>query len=276
MKPQVIAARLIPILFLSLTIYGCGGGSDPTPTPLGSVDIPITLSGDFSVSAVAPNSAATGSGTLTLNRDTGDLTGSLTISGLSSNANNAHVHVGIAGIPGRVVVPLDYTNTTVTVPANTMLSTAQMDALLEANYYINVHTENNTLGELRGQIVPAGFQVIRVVLDGASEVPPVTTGSSAIGYLTINSSTLSLQGNITSTGITGDTAAHIHGPAAAGVNAGIRVPFPAKPDDDALWALPDTTTISQIDMDYILASQTYLNVHTTGNPGGEVRGQIVP
>jgi hypothetical protein len=276
MKPQVITARLISILFLSLAIYGCGGSSNSAPTLLGSVDIPITLSGDFSVSAATPNSAATGSGTLTLNRDTGDLTGSITISSLSSNANNAHVHVGIAGISGGVVVPLDYTNTTVTVPANTMLSSAQMDALLGANYYINVHTANNGLGELRGQIVPAGFQVIRVVLDGASEVPAVITGSSAIGYLTINSSTLSLQGNITSTGITGDTAAHIHGPAAAGVNAGVLVPFPAKANDDALWALPDPTTISQINMDYIIADQTYLNVHTPGNPGGEIRGQIVP
>ncbi len=186
------------------------------------------------------------------------------------------MHVGIAGIPGGVVVPLDYTNTTVTVPTITILSTAQMDALLGANYYINVHTTNNPAGELRGQIVPAGFQVIRVELGGGSEVPPVTTSSSAIGYLTINSSTLSLQGNITSTGITGDTAAHIHGPAAAGVIAGVLVPFPAKADDEALWTLLDTTTISQINMDYILASQTYLNVHTAGNPSGEIRGQIVP
>jgi len=278
MKLQVIAARLVPILFLSLTIYGCGGGSDPAP--LGTVDVPVTLSSDFSAHALNNNPTGTGSGPLTLNRDTGALSGAIAITGLTGVATNAHVHVGIAGIDGGTVVDLNFTasvDSAVSVPANTILTEAQMTAMLNAEYYVNVHTTANSGGELRGQIVPAGFQVIRVELDGASEIPPVTTSSSAIGYLTINSNTRSVQGNITSDGIAGDDLAHIHGPAAAGAIAGAIVTFTKNlTDDDAQWTLPDTTMVSQTIMDYIIADQTYLNVHTPGNPNGEIRGQIVP
>ena len=277
MKPQVITARLVPILFLFLINYGCSSSSDPAP--LGSVDIPITLSGDFSVSAITPNSAATGSGTLILNRETGALSGSISYTGLSTPVSNAHIHTGLAGIAGGTVVTLDFaTIPDVSVPAATILTSAQMTALLNADYYINVHTQANPKGELRGQILPANFQVIRTLLNGANVTTPTGSLNTGIGFLTINTATLSVRGNVTNTGLDNANLAHIHGPALAGFDAGVLVDYAKDGGDPALWEIPSTESpVTQTIMDYILTDQTYINVHsvTNGFPGGEIRGQII-
>ncbi len=277
--------QLILVLLLGpLLLVGCGSSSN-APTPLGSVDIPVTLSGDFSVSAMTPNPAATGTGTLTLNLDTGALSGSIAISGHNMPVNNAHIHAGLAGIAGGVIVPLDYTTSVsdILVPAGTMLTSDQMTAFLNADHYVNVHTQANPAGELRGQIIPANYQVIRTELDGASvypvpTIPPGVSTNTGVGYLTINTNTLSTRGNITSDGLAGDHLAYIHGPAAAGASAAAIVTFSKDlANDDEIWTLPDTQVVSQITMDYIVADQTYLNVHSLPDYGaGEIRGQIIP
>lgn len=279
MNLNSITGKIIAIVFLTATIYGCGSSSSST-TPLGSVDIPVALSGDFSVSATTPNPAATGSGTLTLNLDTGALSGFISYTGLSTPVNNAHIHTGLAGIAGGTVVTLDFaTIPDVSVPAGTILTSAQMTALLNADYYINVHTQANPSGELRGQILPANFQVIRTLLNGANVTVPTGSLNTGIGFLTINTATLSVRGNVTNTGLDNANAAHIHGPAPAGVDAGVLVDYAKDAVDLALWEIPSTESpVTQTIMDNILAGQTYINVHSSinGFPGGEIRGQIIP
>lgn len=288
MNMNSITGKIIAIVFLTATIYGCGGSSStPSTTPLGSVDIPVTLSSEFSVHPLVNNPIGTGSGILTLNRDTGVLSGAIAITGLTEVASNAHIHVGIAGIEtsGNVVIPLDFTvsiDSAISVRANTILTSDQMTALLNADYYVNVHTAGNGAGELRGQILPANFQVIRTLLDGASVTTPTGSSNTGIAFLTINTATLSVRGNITNTGLDNANAAHIHGPdAPLGTDASPIVggTFVKDAGNLALWELPDTTVISQANMDSMLAGGTYVNVHTPtlgGFPGGEIRGQIVP
>ena len=65
------------------------------------------------------------------------------------------------------------------------------------------------------------------------------------------------------------TAAHIHGPALPGQNAGVLVGFPLGNFDQTF---PITDTIES----HIQNGLTYVNVHSTVFPGGEIRGQIVP
>ena len=76
------------------------------------------------------------------------------------------------------------------------------------------------------------------------------------------------------------TAMHIHGPAGAGTNAGVLVSlfpygFPwAKPDRGGVIygnILIPTNVVSEL-----LAGLTYVNIHTALNPGGEIRGQLIP
>lgn len=79
----------------------------------------------------------------------------LEVTGLSSPAAAAHIHVAPRNAPGSIVVPLLVENaTSFEVTACTMADAALL-AAIEANpkdYYVNVHTPTNMAGEVRGQL----------------------------------------------------------------------------------------------------------------------------
>ena len=63
-------------------------------------------------------------------------------------------------------------------------------------------------------------------LNGASEVPAVNTTGKGAATASLDTTTKTLTWTVTYSGLTGPTtAAHIHGPAAAGANAGVLVPL---------------------------------------------------
>jgi hypothetical protein len=75
---------------------------------------------------------------------------------------------------------------------------------------------------------------------------------------------------VTYEGLTGPAmAAHIHGPADPGANAGVVVPFaaPASP-------ITGTATLTDAQVAELEAGKYYVNVHTDAFKGGEIRGQI--
>jgi hypothetical protein len=106
-------------------------------------------------------------------------------------------------------------------------------------------------------------------LSAASEVPPNSSGGTGSAKLNLTGNTLSW--TVTYSGLTGPaTAAHIHGPAAAGANAGVVVPF--KPPVTSPFS--GTATLTEAQVADLKAGKWYINVHTAANPGGEIRGQI--
>lgn len=108
-------------------------------------------------------------------------------------------------------------------------------------------------------------------LKGSSEVPPTASTGTGTAEATLDTSTKELSYTITHNGLTGPaTMAHFHGPAEAGKNAGVVVPFksPESP-------IKGTATLTDAQIDDLLAGKWYANVHTAANPAGEVRGQMV-
>ena len=115
-------------------------------------------------------------------------------------------------------------------------------------------------------------------------MPPVT--SIAAGTASISVVGPLLVYRIDVTDITDVTGAHIHGPAAAGVNAGILVDLcgrgvaPACATGTVNGVLVSGTAgaVSGMSFEDLLVlfrnGTTYVNVHTTVNPGGELRGQV--
>ncbi|MGK0267873.1 MAG: hypothetical protein ACI8Y3_000480 [Paraglaciecola sp.] len=109
----------------------------------------VVPSGDQEVPAVTTD--ATGTGAITLNTSTGLITGTINVFDISPTM--AHIHVGDVGANGGVVLALTDTGAGVfTVPANTILSMAQMDLMQAGDLYTNFHTTANPGGEIRGQI----------------------------------------------------------------------------------------------------------------------------
>lgn len=108
-------------------------------------------------------------------------------------------------------------------------------------------------------------------LKGASVVPPSDskgTGSLAVTYDTA-SKKLTWKGAYT--GLTGAaTAAHFHGPADAGKNAGVAVPI-----GPATSPLAGMATLTDAQAADLAAGKWYVNVHTAKFPNGEIRGQVV-
>jgi subtilisin family serine protease len=116
------------------------------------------LSGAQEVPPVA--TAATGSAELTVNFETGAISGTVDFSGLGSNATEAHIHQGAAGTNGSVIVSLTggagATSGTWTIPGGTSLTTNQLTQLKANGLYVNVHSTAQPDGEIRGQIVLSG------------------------------------------------------------------------------------------------------------------------
>ena len=122
---------------------------------------------------------------------------------------------------------------------------------------------------------PALAQAVNLKADltGASEVPPVTTPGRGSLTATYDPATKRLTWRGTVTGLTGDaTAAHFHGPAEPGRNAGVLVPAPGV----KTGPFEGSATLTDEQARLITGGQTYFNIHTAANPQGEVRGQVTP
>lgn len=108
-------------------------------------------------------------------------------------------------------------------------------------------------------------------LSGAQEVPPVTTGGSGTIDTTFDKSTNVLTWTVTYSGLSGPvTAGHFHGPAAAGANAGVAVPFTGNLSSP----ISGKATLTAAQVADLTAGRWYVNLHTAKHPGGEIRGQL--
>lgn len=95
-----------------------------------------------------------------------------------------------------------------------------------------------------------------------------TTGSAAYATIELDGSTLSWE--VHHEGTSGLTVAHFHGPANSDETAGVAQGIEAGPSPIRGSAELDAGQISQL-----TSGQWYLNLHTSENPPGELRGQVV-
>jgi hypothetical protein len=117
--------------------------------------------------------------------------------------------------------------------------------------------------------------VYKAHLTAKDEVPPNASTGTGDGTFTLNPATKDLTWVVTFTGLSGPaTAAHIHGPAAAGVNAGVVVPF--DPPKAASGEIKGSKALTDDQIADLKAGKYYANIHTDANKGGEIRGQLVP
>jgi len=115
-----------------------------------------------------------------------------------------------------------------------------------------------------------GSGAVSVKLAGSEEVPPVTASGSGSGTIRVNSDG-TVSGSVTTTGVEG-TMAHIH-QGAKGQNGPVIIPLTKAGDT---YTVPANAKLNDAQMKAFKAGQLYVNVHTTKNKGGEVRGQLVP
>src|SRR5215813_4724252 len=120
--------------------------------------------------------------------------------------------------------------------------------------------------------VSAATIEFKASMSSKQEVPPTTSNGSGDVLATLDTKTKQLSYTMTYMGLTGPaTAAHFHGPAAAGANAGVVVPIGMPPANPATG----TVTLTDDQIKDLEAGKWYANVHTAQNKGGEIRGQMM-
>lgn len=130
------------------------GGNGETPARV----FTATLSSDQETQVT--ESTATGTATLTLNAEETEVTIEITASGLSGPPTGAHFHNAPAGQDGDIVFNFTSmvsvgTDGALTVSGAWPLSDANLAELRAGNIYINIHTVEHELGEIRGQLLAA-------------------------------------------------------------------------------------------------------------------------
>lgn len=144
--------------------------------------------------------------------------------------------------------------------------------VLAAVAAIGVACGDNTTG------IPADVEIWRArPMNGANERPtPVTTTATGEAVITIIGNLVSWKVDVTS-GITGVSAGHIHrrhpDSTAGGVIQGIS-PTTGGTNFTGTLALGSATVVDSV-LAIIRAGRAYVNIHTTSNPGGEIRGDMV-
>jgi CHRD domain/FG-GAP-like repeat len=223
-----------------------------------------------------PNaSTATGFGRVTLNDAETQITASVYYSGLTSNVTIGHIHTAATGTNGPVTFNLaPATGVTSGSVVNAMFSvTAGQVADLKAGLmYFNIHTVNNGGGEIRGQIaVDSPY----LAFMSRNQENPATTAPTAAGNGAISINAAGTQALVTMnwSGLTGNaTVGHVHS-GRSGVNGPVVCNL--SPTTVAAGSVVDfLCTFSPAQITSLRQGQLYLNLHTSANPGGEIRGQI--
>jgi len=286
---KVLRRLSLAVLSALVVIYvaSCGGGGGGAPatatTTTQTFTATLTLAAEVPVPTTPVGATPSGSGTVTLDTTTKVLTGSFTTTNVVG-ATLAHIHDGDIGVAGAVVVPLTQNpagSGIWTVPAGTTLTDPQITRMRAGGYYVNVHTTLNGGGEIRGQLIPPGSTatVFNAAPTLAQEVPvpttPVGATPSGSGSVTLDPVTKTLTGSFTTTNVVSATLAHIHD-GDIGVAGAVVVPLTQTPDGSGIWVVPAGTTLTDTQIARLRAGGYYVNVHTTLNGGGEIRGQLLP
>jgi CHRD domain-containing protein len=108
-------------------------------------------------------------------------------------------------------------------------------------------------------------------LKGADEVPPNDSKASGTVEGKYDSSSMKFAYTVTYKGLSGPaTAAHFHGPAKPGANAGPVITLSAPLDSP----ITGEGTLTKAQADDLANGMWYLNVHTAAHPPGEIRCQL--
>ena len=195
----------------------------------------------------------------------------ITYAGLQGQYSAAHFHYGAKGIAGKVAYPIDMGTPSQPSVFGTIenLPDSVIEKLIHGEIYINIHSTVHPTGEIRGQLIAAVKPTWVGLLNGANSVPAVLTDGVGTAWATFDAATGKVHYRATVNGLSSDlTDAHFHY-GRTGENGPVALP---------LNFINGTTDAEQTIPDSALAKMTrngiYMNIHTTDNPGGEIRSQM--
>lgn len=225
-------------------------------------------------------SSGNGSATVTVDATRTIATVVVNVANLGSPIVGSHIHKAPFGTNGGIVLDLVHTNFANGRLTGTFTIAPALGADLVANpaaYYVNVHTTQFPGGAVRGQLsLSSGVTMFGGELRGSNEVPPSGVPNVGAFLVWFDAAKTTISWSVDTGGVASPTLAHIH-KAAAGTNGGIVINLATSAsafvngEIKGSIAVPDTALVADI----IANPQNYyVNVHTSANPGGALRGQL--
>lgn len=240
----------------------------------------LPFSADLTGAAEKPSAVSSpGSGFVEASLVGNTLSFTLAYRGMTSAITAAHIHgPAVSTLTAGVLIDLlpyhrgGYSTQGV-FSGSVALTPAMVNALLNGDLYMNLHTAVNPAGEIRGQLAPMVFPVS---MNGANErpLPGIATPATGYGYVGLVGRQVSiglhyrdLIGNISN--------AHYHGPADVNNSAGVLVGLPFTAGNPWGFIL-NSQTLSDANVAHFADGLVYVNIHSSAHGGGEIRGQVLP
>ncbi len=268
-----------------------GDGARRDGSTPGARELSMRLSG----AQVVPRVQTTGSAaaTITINAAKTEIAVSLTVSNLG-NLAGADLALGEVGKEGPVLFQLvnqSFVNPlTVTLHASDLKAQPSLgvstfaqaaDAIAGGMAYLMVRTQQYAKGELRGQ---TGVVTLQSQLTPDQEVPPVTTSSArAAATVVVAADQKSVDVTLTPKDLVGASGAFLQ-LGAVGQNGPVIFKITTQPFTSEVKATLKAADFTPQPgqglndfpeaIDAILAGQTYVNVNTSVNANGELRGPV--
>lgn len=235
---------------------------------------------------------ASGGIVLQLNGDSLVLSGSfnnLTDEFDAAIAGGSHLHIGAAGRTGGIAIELVPTLETGNLSGVYLasenrfeLTSEQKTALMNRDFYLNLHTKAFASGELRGQVVPQSTATFFASLSGTAEVPSIETSAIGAIVLELHKDTLVVTGSFANLSGSFDATiaggSHLH-VGHAGENGGIAVQLDAEVGVDlsggVYLAEENKYVLTAEQITALMNREMYLNIHTLAFASGELRGQVL-
>lgn len=185
------------------------------------------------------------------------------------NVTAAHIHAGAAGQDGGVVYPLEAPISGQTSGTFT-IDPADLPRFQNGELYVNVHTQANPGGEIRGQVEDEPIQ-FKSEMSGAKVVPdPIDSPGMGSASVELSEDWQALSWDVEVSGLENVLFAHFHF-GGADETGGVMLTISSSP----FTQVSDSGAITMENLEQMIAEDIYINVHTEAFSSGEIRGQVV-
>jgi hypothetical protein len=259
----------------SITAIATDSASDKTTS--NAVSVTVTNAGAAAAMMAPkqifpmPSSTASGVARVNVARESGALSGSVTLSGLT--AKSVTLNEGFAGTSGDAVLALAPHSGQAgvwDVPAGAQLTPQQAAALEQGRLYVIATSAAYPNGEVRGQLAPQSIRVTFTALKSSPEAAAALgSGVSAVAATTLDTGAGTLTVHVSSLGVEETTA--------AAVTSGTAKLAELSRDtiEPGHWST-ELARVTAADIESFKAGGWAVSVAAAAAPQGALRAQIEP
>lgn len=223
------------------------------------------------------NTAAYGLGVFNLSKDSSKIKYNVIIQGASGAITEARLNYGMKGVNGAIALSITSgINGNLISGVISNPTPALIDSLRHSKVYLDLSTATHTAGtELRGQLINENkYLYFDAFLNGQQEVPVITTPALGVASIKLNATYDTLWYDVVSNGLSGTiTNAHFH-LGAPGVSGGVEISIIGGLLGNRITGKIVGASLTNDFVKKLLRGDLYINLHTTLNANGEIRGQV--